>query len=326
MKYVGIQTQRRRNNIRSTALLVLFPTLVVGLAWLFFFFTAMFLVQEPEATTHSSQNEMFFTVNRMFIHSLPWILGACAVWFTIAYFSNTAMIRAATSSHSLSRMENKRVYNLVENLCMSIGMPMPKLNVIDDDSLNAFASGINKGSYTVTLSRGIIDKLDDEELKGVIAHELTHIRNRDVRLLIVSIVFVGVFAFISQMLFRTLLHSPRRSSNDKDKGGAIILILIALLLAAIGYLLATLMRFAISRQREYMADAGAAEMTKNPQALASALQKIAEDPYIEAVEREDVAQMFIEHTGKKKKRNSLISRLFATHPPIEDRIAILGQF
>ena len=320
MEYVGIQTQKRRNNIRSTILLVLFPLLLVGLTWLLFFLLVLFSAPpDPESLEQAP------SVNEMFLSTIPWVLGGCAVWFAIAYFSNTTMIQAATSSHSLERKDHKRIYNLVENLCMSIGMPMPKLDVIEDDSLNAFASGINKSTYTVTLSRGIINKLDDEELKGVIAHELTHIRNNDVRLLIISVVFVGVFAFLTQMLFRTFIYAPRRS-NDKDKGGTIVIMLIALALAAIGYMIATLMRFAISRKREYMADAGAAEMTKNPLALASALQKISGDPYIEAVQREDVAQMFIEHTGKKKKKSSISSRLFATHPPIEDRIRVLQQF
>ena len=110
----------------------------------------------------------------------------------------------ATGSKPLERTENKRVYNLLENLCISQGMSMPKLYVIDDDSLNAFASGINQKSYSVSLSKGIIEKLTDEELEAVIAHELTHIRNRDVRLLIISIVFVGIFSFLAELAFRSL--------------------------------------------------------------------------------------------------------------------------
>jgi len=336
MKYTGIQSQKRKNNLRSTVLLILFPVLLLGLTWLLFFLLFSFSGTDYYAVDYSgsgySGSDYYSGVpgiiemtNEMFLSISPWVIGGCAIWFLIAYFSNTAMIRSATSSHSLNRMENKRIYNLVENLCISIGMQMPKIDVIEDDSLNAFASGIDKKTYTVTLSRGIINKLDDEELKGVIAHELTHIRNNDVRLLIVSIVFVGIFAFISQMLFRSLLYAPRRSGNNNNKGGAALMILVALVVAAIGYLLAMLMRFAISRKREYMADAGAAEITKNPLALASALQKISGDPYIEAVKRDDVAQMFIEHTGKKKKA-PIFSKLFATHPPIEERIRVLQQF
>ena len=186
---------------------------------------------------------------------------------------------------------------------MSQGMKMPKINIIYDSSLNAFASGINERTYTVTLSEGIIKKLNDEELEAVIAHELSHIRNRDVRLLIISIVFVGIFSMLTEIT------------------------LLALVIAAIGYLFSSLMRFAISRKREYMADAGSAEMTKNPLALASALRKISADPAIEAVERKDVAQLFIQNPKKKSKSIfSGINGLFATHPPIEKRIEILEQF
>jgi len=257
----------------------------------------------------------------------PFILGGVVIWFLIAYFANTSIIRSATGSHPLERKGNKRVYNLVENLCMSHGMPMPQINVIEDDSLNAFASGIDKRTYTVSLSRGIINRLDDEELEAVVAHELTHIRNNDVRLLIVSIVFVGIFAMISQIAFNILRYTPSsRNRNDKNGGGIVAIILIALVVAGIGYFFASLMRFAISRNREYMADAGSAEMTRKPHALASALRKIAFDPDIEAVKRDDVAQLFIEHPNKKKKQLfSGIAGLFATHPPIEKRISILEQ-
>jgi heat shock protein HtpX len=199
---------------------------------------------------------------------------------------------------------------------------MPKVNIIEDDSLNAFASGINSNTYSISLSRGIIDKLGDDELEAVIAHELTHIRNRDVRLLIISIVFVGIFGFITEMLF----HSMRfgRIGRGKKEGAGI---LVALLLALLGYLLASLFRFALSRKREYLADAGSAEITKRPQSLASALRKVAVDPTIEAVKRKDVAQMFIENPQEAERKSSFsFSTLFATHPPIEKRIKLLEQF
>lgn len=321
MEYVGIQTQIRQNNFRSTLLLFSFPCLVAGLTWLFLF--AIFVMGGYQ---EGVQTSLYLPhVNLLFLQALPWVVGAVGLWMLIAYFSHSLMIRSATASAPLERKENKRVYNLVENLCMSNGMPMPKINVIEDDSLNAFASGINKRSYTVTLSRGIINKLNDDELEAVIAHELSHIRNHDVHLLIVSIVFVGVFAFLSQMLFRSLIYAPRRSNNKKNNG--IALIIVALIIAAIGYLISVLLRFAISRKREYLADAGSAEMTKNPLALASALRKISDDPLIEAVEREDVAQLFIEHPSAKKSGIMAgLSGLFATHPPIKKRIAVLEQF
>ncbi|WP_455591517.1 M48 family metallopeptidase [Bacteroides sp.] len=322
MQYVGIHTQQSRNNLRSGLLLFLFPCLVAVLTYLFCFLLVMVAINN----SNQEYNKWAMT-NEMFINLIPYIIGGVLIWFIIAYFANASIIKSATGAHPLERKDNKRIYNLVENLCMSQGMKMPKINIIEDDSLNAYASGINEKTYTVTLSRGIINKLDDEELKGVIAHELTHIRNHDVRLLIISIVFVGIFSMLAQIALRSVYYSSlTRSRNDKNNG-AILILILAMVVAAIGYFFATLMRFAISRKREYMADAGAAEMTKNPMALASALRKISNDPDIEAVKREDVAQLFIEHPGKQAKSAlSGLSGLFATHPPIKKRIDILEQF
>jgi heat shock protein HtpX len=311
MKYVGLQSQILRNNSNSIILLILFPLVLFGMVWLFVYLVGM-------------QNKGFTldAANYEFLRALPWVTIGVLAWFLIAYFSHSTMIMAATGSKPLERMENKRVYNLVENLSIAAGMQTPRIFVIEDDSLNAFASGINQKTFSISLSRGIIDKLNDEELEGVIAHELTHIRNRDVRLLIISIIFVGIFAFLSQMLFRTMIYGGGRS-RGKDKGGVVII--IGLLLAVIGYLITILCRFALSRKREYMADAGGAELTKNPLALASALRKVSQDARIEAVTRKDVAQMFIENPQEDEKSNAFTS-LFATHPPIEKRIKLLEQF
>ncbi len=319
MEYVGIHTQQSRNNAKSMLLLVLFPVLVLVLT-LVFFFILFQMGMDGEYQYDYSAGELAWSA---FLGAMPWVLGAVLLWFGIAYFANTSIIRKATGARPLDRKENKRVYNLVENLCMSQGMPMPKVNVIRDSSLNAYASGINKGTYTVTLTTGIIEKLDDQELEAVIAHELSHIRNHDVHLLITSIVFVGIFAMIAQISLRMMRHMPR--GNGKKGSGVIVILLIAALLAGLGYLFSSMMRFAISRKREYLADAGAAEMTKQPAALASALRKISADPRVEAVSRDDVAQLFIEHPLDKKKSKGF-SSLFATHPPIDKRIEVLEQF
>jgi heat shock protein HtpX len=323
MKYVGIQTQKKRNNIRSLFLLFLFPCLVAGLVWLsgFLLFLAAYN-QEIEINF----NQVIEYSNFWFLEAVPYALGGVLLWFIIAYYSHLRIIQKATHSHPLERKENKRVYNLVENLCMSQGMQMPQINVIDDSSLNAFASGINKKTFTVTLTTGIIQKLDDEELEGVIAHELTHIRNNDVRLMIISIVFVGIFTVLAQVGFQ-MLRSTGRVSSKKDKGGSIIfIVLIVLVIAAVGYFFSSLMRFAISKNREYMADAGSAEMTKRPYALAGALRKISADPLVEAVERKDVAQLFIEDPKENVWSANNLFGLFSTHPPIQKRIDILNQF
>lgn len=303
MQYVGIQTQISRNNRHSLLLLIAFPAVLLGMFYIFFFFADK---QDIEQT------------NQNFIQTIPFVLIGVSIWFLIAWAGHTAFIRMATGAKPLERKENMRVYNLVENLCIQLGMKTPAIYIIDDDSLNAFASGINESTYAVTLSTGIIAKLNDEELEGVIAHELTHIRNKDTRLLIISIIFVGIFAFLSQMALRSI----RFGGGRKKDGGYIILIAIAV--TAVCYFISLFLRFGISRSREYLADAGSAEITKKPYALANALKKIDGDPLIEAVHNEDVAQLFIDNPQTKKK--SFFSGMFDTHPPIEKRIQLLEQF
>jgi len=310
MQYVGLATQIRKNNLNSILLLIAFPALLLAMCYAIIFFT-------------SDQNTD--QTNQYFLQVMPFVLAGVGIWFFIAWAGHSAFIKLSTGAKSLERKENKRVYNLLENICISQGMKMPGLNIIQDDSLNAFASGINDKSYSITLSSGIINKLDDAELEGVLAHELTHIRNRDVRLLIISIIFVGIFSFVAEMAFRSLRFSGgRRSNKDGKGGGAIILIIIAI--TAVAYLISILLRFGISRRREYLADAGAAEITKKPYALASALRKISADPMIEAVESRDVAQLFIDNPKPSVHKSASWDNLFATHPPIEKRIALLEQF
>ena len=314
MKYAGIQSQTRKNNQRTAAMLILFPVLVAALVWLFFFLifgVIKFADEDIDGGFFDAEN--FRMSTEMMVFALPLVIGICLIWFVVAYFINAKMIKKATRSKSLSRQDNKRIYNLVENLCMTQGMLMPKINVIEDNSLNAFASGISDKTYTVTLTRGIIDTLDDDELEGVIAHELTHIRNRDVRLLIISIVFVGIFATLSTFMLNSISFRGKKN---------IVLILIVLLVASLGRLLSSLMRFSISRNREYMADAGAAEMTKKPWALASALRKISGNACVSTVSDKAVAQLFIENTLNEEKQ----SNLFSSHPPILKRIEVLEQF
>ncbi len=259
------------------------------------------------------------------LQTMPFVLIGVGIWFLIAWAGHSTFIRMATGSKPLDRIENKRVYNLVENLCISQGMTTPKIYIIDDDSLNAFASGISARSFSVSLSKGIIEKLDDEELEGVIAHELSHIKNRDVRLLIVSIIFVGIFSFLAEMAFRSLRFAGS-GKKSKDSKGSGAIILIAIVITAVAYLIAIMLRFGISRKREYLADAGAADMTKKPYALANALRKISGDPLIEAVESRDVAQLFIDNPKPSVHKSASWDNMFATHPPIEKRIELLEQF
>lgn len=318
MAYVGLDGQIRSNNLKSTLLLLGFPALVLlGV----FAVTYIFSI-DPDG------NPQVDVALDSFIQSVPIVLIVVAVWFLIAYWGHSKMIDLATGAHTLSRKDNMRVYNLTENLCMSVGMKMPKLKIIESPALNAFASGLNEKNYTVTLTRGIINHLNDEELEGVIAHELMHIRNKDVRLLVITIIFVGIFSIAVNVLFRTFLHSlfagNRGKKDDKGGGAAIIVLLIV---AVVIYFLSIIFKFALSRKREYMADAGAAQMTRNPLALASALRKISGNHHVDT-RNDDVQEMFIENTPKDSSMGFLggIGNLFSTHPPIEKRIKILEQF
>ena len=333
MKYVGLYTQQVRNNTRSLLLLALFPCILVGMVWLFI--AVINYLGNGQDAYGNDIGVDWYSVNSLMLSLLPWILGAVAVWFLISYSFNTTMVRNATGARPLKRTENPRVYNIVENLCMTASMDMPKINVIDDPQLNAFASGVDKGSYTVTVTTGLCDLLNDEELAGVIGHELTHIRNKDTRLLIISIIFVGIMSTLMSLAIRLMWNTmlfgggSRRSNNEKGGNGVavIVVMVVAVLLSVIGYVFTLLTRFAISRKREYMADAGGAELCGNPLALASALRKISGNPALGGIDREDVAQLFIIHP--KSLTSGLMSwfnGLFATHPSTESRIRYLEQF
>ena len=309
MQYLGIQQQIARNNTKSVLFLLAFPLLIlVGV------YVVLYVLSDQDIEQ----------TNMQFLSVVPIVLAGVGIWFVISYFFHTQIIQKATHARPLARRNNKRVYNLTENLCMSVGMPMPKLYIIESDALNAFASGINEKTFAVTLTRGIINRLNDEELEGVIAHELTHIRNRDVRLLIVTIVFVGIFATIADLALRMLLNgggnmfSSRNRKNDK--GGGAMLLLIILLVAGAIYFLSILFKLALSRSREYMADAGAVELTHNSMALASALRKISGHSTLKEVGNDEVKELFIDY-----KAEGFFS-LFATHPPIEKRIQVLEQY
>ena len=317
MKYIGLDKQIRKNNFNSLLLLIAFPVLLLVMMYV-----AVYFITENH-NANAENYEAVYNANETFIGIVPVVLAAVGIWFLIAWAGHSAFIRLATGSKPLERKENKRVYNLIENLCIQSGMTMPKVYVIEDDSMNAFASGINQNSFSISLSRGIINRLDDDELEGVIAHELTHIKNRDVRLLIISIIFVGIFAFLAELAFRSIRFSGRSSKNGKGSGA---IILIAIVITSVAYLISMLLRFGISRRREYLADAGGAEMTKKPYALANALKKISADPYIEAVESRDVAQLFFDNPTPSAHKSASWDNMFATHPPIEKRIELLEQF
>lgn len=251
-----------------------------------------------------------------FLSAIPFITAGVALWIFIGYKANVAMIGAVTGARGLERGAAPRLYEMLENLCISRGMTVPKLMIIDDEALNAFASGVNDKQFTVTVTRGLLDHLNDAEVEAVLAHELTHIRNGDVKLMVVAVVIAGVLSFLSEITFRSVRFSGSSSRGSSDNKGAGAAILVGLLIMAIAGVLAAVIRFSLSRSREYLADAGAVELTKNPDAMISALLKISGRADIAGVPS-GVMDMCIENDPDD------MSDLFSTHPSISKRVQAL---
>ncbi len=313
MAAYGLQTQIWNNNLKSALLLTGFPVLLILVI-----FALTLLYQGMLGGAGNLEQGLLFAIRRLPMMLLMALAGAGA-WFAIAFFAHQTIIDLSSGARKVTRKDNPEIYNLLENLCISRGMPVPALRIIQTPVRNAYASGIRQNAMSVTLTAGLIDHLEKDELEAVIAHELTHIRNQDVRLLVIAVIFVGIFSFIGELVFRNLfrVHLPRNDSFRRSGGGnAGVLVLIAVLIVAITWILAVLVRFAISRRREFLADAGAVELTHNPDAMIRALQKISVNASLSAPP--DVRQMCIENPAARG-----ISGLFATHPSMEKRIAAL---
>lgn len=235
----------------------------------------------------------------------------------VSYFKGDKIALASTGAKLIEKKDNPYIYRMVENLCITAGMPVPKVHIIDSPALNAFATGRDPEHASIAFTTGIIDALENEELEGVIAHELSHIKNYDIRVMTIVVVLVGAIALISDMFFRMRFFGGggRRSNNNSGKAGGIIMI-IGIALLILSPIIAELIKLAVSRKREYLADASGSLLTRYPEGLARALEKIggskATLPHASAA----TAHLFISNPFKKKS----ISGLFSTHPPIEDRI------
>jgi heat shock protein HtpX len=255
------------------------------------------------------------------LYAAPFATVGTALWILIAYKFHQSMIDAVTGGREVTRQEEPRLYNLLENLCISRGITMPKLKVIEDDSLNAFATGMNEKQYSITVTSGLINALNDAELESVLGHELTHIRNGDVRMLVIAVIIAGVIAFFAELVFRLMFQGgfSWRSSRGGDRKGAGVAILIAVLLIVIAWILSVVIRFALSRRREYLADAGSVELTKNPDAMISALRKIEGRGELPGA-TSAVMEMCIDNPREG------FSNVFDTHPPIDARVAALVKF
>jgi heat shock protein HtpX len=315
--YSHIQTNRYRSAILIAGLFLLVYLLV-------FAFTlavnGFVIGDEPLAY-------IFDETLSQFVWLLPWATLATGLWVLVGYRFHQGMIDRSTGAKDVTREEEPRLYNLLENLCISRGITMPKLQIIETDVMNAYASGMNEQQYRIAVTRGLMNALDDQEMEAVLGHELTHIRNGDVKIMVVAVIIAGVITFVGEMVFRGLFDNSGRGfrstrwrssggssgGSGKGKGGGAIAILIAVVIIAIAWFLSLVIRFALSRSREYLADAGAVELTKNPDAMISALRKIEGKSEMPSVPS-GIMEMCIEN-----KRNT-VADLFSSHPSVQRRI------
>jgi heat shock protein HtpX len=319
MAAYGLYTHIQSNKRRSVALLI-------GLFFLVYVmvFAGALLAEALIARGNPSLDYLFRAAEFDFIKALPFATVGTVIWIFIAYRFHQSMIDAVTGAREVSRNEEPRLYNLLENLCISRGITTPTLRIADDAALNAFATGLNEKQYSITVTRGLIEALNDQELEAVLGHELTHIRNGDVRMMVVAMVIAGVLGFFGELVFRIFFQNMlwgggRRSSREDGKGGAGIAIVIAIAIIALVWILSVVIRLALSRQREYLADAGSVELTKNPDAMIMALRKIEGRGEIPGA-NSAVMEMCIDNPREG------FSNVFDTHPSVEKRVEALVKF
>ncbi|MBN2306623.1 M48 family metalloprotease [Candidatus Peregrinibacteria bacterium] len=251
------------------------------------------------------------------------ILGIAAMIYAgISYFAAGKIALGITGAKEIKRTDNPLLYRTVENLAIAGGVPTPKIYLIEDSALNAFATGRDPNHAYVAITKGLLEKLEKPELEGVMAHELSHIKNYDIRLQSLTVALIGIIALISDIFLRSLRHRGRSRSRGSGKGAAILL-LIGIILAILSPIIAKLMHLAVSRQREYLADASGALLTRYPEGLARALEKIKADKEPLEAANKATAHMYIENPLRNEERGKWMNSLFATHPDINDRIARL---
>jgi heat shock protein HtpX len=252
------------------------------------------------------------------VFALPLALAISSVSALGSYFAGDKIVLSMSQAHEVSAEQEPQLHHVVEELAIGAGIPKPRLFVIEDSAPNAFATGRDPKHSSVAVTRGLLDKLDRSELQGVLAHELSHVRNFDIRVMLIVAVLLGMAAMLSDWIFRTMFWGGRGRDRDRGGGAAAILLVIGIVLAILTPIIAQLIQLAVSRQREYLADASGALLTRYPQGLASALAKIAADKEALEVANKATAPLYI--ANPLKDAPAFMDGLFDTHPPIPERI------
>src|SRR6266702_2893067 len=312
----GLYTHIQSNRRRSIALLI----------GLFFLVYVMVFAGALAGETMGGDASLQWLLQRAWrdtLYAAPFATIGTALWIVIAYRFNQSLVDMVTGAREVTRQDEPRLYNILENLCISRGIPMPKLQIMETGALNAFASGMNEKQYSITVTSGLLQALDDAEIEAVLGHELTHIRNGDVRMLVIAVIIAGVISFFAEMFFRMFFYSRGSSRSDSDsdrgKGGAGFAIVIAIALIAVAWFLSVVIRFSLSRKREFLADAGSVELTKNPDAMISALRKIEGRGELPGA-TSAVMEMCIDNPREG------FSNIFDTHPSVAARVVALVKF
>ena len=314
----------KRNSVLLVMVLILFTLIVIGVLSL-----ALLVLFSPDTTR-------YLQVERALL------IGGCAAVFTFlltlwSYYQGDQMILAISGAKPLTHAQDPQLYNVVEEIALAAGVPMPKVFLILDNAPNAFATGRDPRHAAIAITSGLRTKLNREELQGVIAHEMSHIRNYDIRLMMLMAVLIGTLVMLTDLFWQIIWRanwgggfrsndSDRGDGKGNDKGGGIFVLIIlglAIVLSLIAPLLAQIIQFAVSRQREFLADATAVEFTRNPIGLANALKKIEADPAELRTANRGTAHLYIVNPIKKFEARANANSVFASHPPIQDRITRL---
>lgn len=316
MAAYGLYTHIQSNRRRSIALLI-------GLFLLVYVLVYAGALVAAALSVNADLNTLLQLAWSDLVSAAPYATAGAALWVVIAYYFHQSMIDALTGGEEVTRSEQPRLYNILENLCISRGITMPKLKLMDTDALNAFATGMNQKQYSITVTTGLLNRLDDAEVESVLGHELTHIRNGDVRMMVIAVIIAGAIGFVAELVARLWFYNSLgfgRSRSDREGGGGGgLAILIAIGLIVLAYVVSFLIRLALSRQREYLADAGSVELTQNPDAMISALRKIESRGELPGA-TSALMEMCVDNPREG------FGELFDTHPSVENRVAALVKY